>query len=264
MYNANYISIKTNYISFWEGEMEPKHLLIKDIPTLIWGTQSDKVFLYVHGQGGNKEEAQNFAAIVQEHDYQVLSIDLPKHGERKTDKKSFEPWEVTPELCYTMNYIKQNWKTVALFANSIGAWFSMLAFKDELLEKCLFLSPIVDMENLISEMMKWANVSEKQLQEEQFIHTDFGQTLSWRYWIYAKDNPITIWNTPTKILYGEKDNLVANTVIAQFAEKFNCDLTMLKGGEHWFHTPQQLDILYGWIQNSFQTSQERFRTDRFL
>ena len=68
--------------------MEPKHLLIKDIPTLIWGTQSDKVFLYVHGQGGNKEEAQNFAAIVQEHGYQVLSIDLPKHGERKTDKKS--------------------------------------------------------------------------------------------------------------------------------------------------------------------------------
>ena len=50
----------------------------------------------------------------------------------------------------------------------------------------------------------------------------------------------------------------------ELAEKFNCDLTMLKGGEHWFHTPQQLDILYGWIQNSFQTSQERFRTDRFL
>ena len=79
-----------------------------------------------------------------------------------------------------------------------------------------------------------------------------------------------LWNNNTRNINNWNinqlwdDNLVANTVIAQFAEKFNCDLTMLKGGEHWFHTPQQLDILYGWIQNSFQTSQERFRTDRFL
>lgn len=244
--------------------MEPQHLYIENIPALIWGNSTDKVFLYVHGQGGNKDEAKNFSIIANEHGYQVLSIDLPEHGERITEAKSLEPWNVIPELECIMSYIKQNWNTVALFANSIGAWFSMLAFTNEPLEKCLFLSPVVDMENLISTMMEWANISEKQLEKENVIPTDFGQTLSWRYWIYAKDNPIKKWNVPTKILYGEKDNLVANKVISLFAEKFKCDLTVLRGGEHWFHTSQQLDVLYGWTQDAFRLSQEKSRIDKCL
>ena len=41
------------------------------------------------------------------------------------------------------------------------------------------LSPVVDMDDLITNMMQWANVSEAQLKEVGEISTDFDETLSW-------------------------------------------------------------------------------------
>ena len=38
--------------------------------------------------------------------------------------------------------------------------------------------------------MTWANVSELQLEQENLIPTNLGQTLSWQYWLYAKEHPM--------------------------------------------------------------------------
>ena len=54
-------------------------------PALLIGEKSDKVFLFVHGLHGHKEEAREFAKVAVPIGYQVLGIDLPV--ERK-------PWEV--------------------------------------------------------------------------------------------------------------------------------------------------------------------------
>ena len=62
------------------------------------------------------------------------------------------------------------------------------------------------MERLIADMMIWANVTEDELKEKKEIQTTFGETLSWDYLCYARENPI-IWEIPTHILYGEKDIL---------------------------------------------------------
>ena len=35
--------------------MANEHLNIKNIPAIIWGDTSSKVYLYIHGQGGYKE-----------------------------------------------------------------------------------------------------------------------------------------------------------------------------------------------------------------
>lgn len=232
--------------------MKTQDLHIKEIPATIWGSHSNKVYLYVHGQGGNKDEAKDFAVIASEHGYQVLSIDLPEHGKRKKENISFEPWNVVPELSCVMDYCKQQWDEICLFANSIGAWFSMLALSDEKIKRCLFLSPVVDMADLITNMMVWANVSELQLEREKLIPTDFGQTLSWEYWLYVQEHPIKSWNVPTRILYGEKDSLIGKSTIETFCEKFQSELTVMKDGEHWFHTKPQIDVLTGWAQKSFQ------------
>lgn len=109
--------------------MKKNKMIIENIPAIIYGNQSDKVYLFVHGQGGNKEEAESFAEIVTEKGWQVLSIDLPEHGERKEERERFYPWIVVPELQKIWNYMQAHWKQVSLMANSIGAWFSMLAFQ---------------------------------------------------------------------------------------------------------------------------------------
>jgi alpha-beta hydrolase superfamily lysophospholipase len=123
----------------------------------------------------------DFANAATNRGWQVLSVDLPKHGERALEKRSFVPWEVIPDLHYIMDFAKCNWGKISLCANSIGAWFSLLGFSNEQIENCFFISPVLDMQRLITNMMSWANVSEKQLQQEKIIPTSFGNDLSWKY-----------------------------------------------------------------------------------
>ena len=150
--------------------------------------------------------------------------------------------------------LKAEYDKIILIANSIGAFFSMNADIDSLIEKAYFISPIVDMERLITDMLAWENVTEDELKEQGIIHTSFGEDLSWEYLCYVREHPICYvrehpikWNTPTAVLYGDKDNLTSYKTIADFAEKHTVKLTVMENGEHWFHTDEQMRFLDDWI-----------------
>lgn len=219
---------------------------IRGIPAVLYGEEADGVYLFIHGKCGCKEEAVDFAGTVCLWGWQVLAIDLPEHGSRKGETDAFDPWHVVPELQTVLAYAKEHWSRFRLRANSIGAWFSMLAFSEEAPERCLFVSPVVDMERLIRRMMQWAGVTETELEARERIGTDFGETLSWQYFQYAKAHQIGCWPCPTAVLYGGRDNLTPRQEITEFAERFHCDLTVMEDGEHWFHTPEQLAVLHRW------------------
>lgn len=36
--------------------MERNLILIDSIPTVVWGKESGKIYIYVHGKNGNKED----------------------------------------------------------------------------------------------------------------------------------------------------------------------------------------------------------------
>lgn len=230
--------------------MKQQKFDISGVPAILWGERADGVYLYVHGQGGSKEEAASFAERAAPRGWQVLSIDLPEHGERKNGTASLDPWHAVPELEQLLAYAGQRWGRLALFANSIGAWFSMQALQGAALENCLFVSPILDMDRLIRNMMGWTHVTEAQLRERQTVETDFGQTLSWEYFCWVKAHPIVKWDAPTHILYAGRDNLSERGVVEEFTRRFGCRLTIMENGEHWFHTPEQLAVLEQWIKDS--------------
>ncbi|PWJ52122.1 alpha/beta hydrolase [Faecalicatena contorta] len=225
---------------------------IGNIPAILFGEPSDNLYLFLHGQGGNKEEASAIAEIACPAGWQVLGIDLPGHGER-TDSDNFVPWTVVPELRWVFDNMKFKYKHIALRANSIGAWFGMLAFTDKPLVQALFVSPILDMELLIQNMMQWAGVTKERLQRDKIIPTDFGQTLSWKYLTWVQEHPITNWRHPTKILYAGQDNLTERHVVDTFISHFGGELTVMENGEHWFHTPEQLETVEKWMRNSLLT-----------
>ncbi|WP_368502203.1 hypothetical protein [uncultured Clostridium sp.] len=116
------------------------------------------------------------------------------------------------------------------------------------IKKGFFISPIVDMEKVILNMMTLANVSEQLLKEKQTINTSFGETLSWNYLNYVRNHPIK-WNIPTEILYGENDYLTSLETISDFAKNNNAGVTVMKNGEHWFHTKEEMDFLDQWIKS---------------
>ena len=123
----------------------------------------------------------------------------------------------------------------------------MLSLANNPIKKAMFISPIVDMEKLILDMMAWSNVSEEQLYKEKVIATSFGETLSWEYLSYVRNNPI-VWNIPTGILYAENDNMTSMDTIMKFANKIGANLTVMKNGEHWFHTEEQIIFLDNWFK----------------
>ena len=230
--------------------METKRIKINNIPSIIWGEKSSKVFIAVHGNMSNKEDKviEILANKVTNKGYQLISFDLPEHGERKIDTNYLcKVQNCVNDLKQIIEYAKVNYNEINIWACSIGAYFSLLAYKDEDLKQCLFLSPVVNMKIIIENMMLWSNTTEKELNEKQEIKTDFGQTLYWDYYLYVKENPITNWNKKTYILYGNKDNMQNESIIKDFSNEFNCDLTILKNGEHYFHTEEQLNFYNDWL-----------------
>jgi len=230
--------------------MKTEPFSIETIPAILYGDASDAVWLFIHGKCGRKEEAAAFAEIVCPAGAQVLSVDLPEHGQRQAMQGSFNPWTVVPELRSVLAYGKSRYRTVSLRANSIGAYFSMLAFAGEPLHRALLVSPIVDMKRLISDMMTWAGVGEAELQTRGEIPTDFGETLSWQYLSWVRAHPPEGLHCPTSILYAGHDNLTSRETITAFAETHHAALTVVPDGEHWFHTPEQLCALADWERSN--------------
>ena len=195
----------------------------------------NKAILYIHGKGGSAAEAEHYKTYFP--DFDVIGVDY----------NGYLPWEVREQVRAQYDEIFTKCGHISVIANSIGAYFTMLALHDRQVAKALFISPIPDMERLILDMMGWAGVTEQELSERGEIPTDFGETLSWEYLCFARENPIR-WDIPTEILYAGRDNLTSRQTAEKFAKAHNASLSVMENGEHWFHTEEQLAFLYDWIK----------------
>ena len=220
---------------------------IEGVPAIVWGAASNRVWLCVHGQGGRKEDAEGFAALAEEHGAQAVSLDLPEHGERVGQDALCVPWQAVPEIQSAAAWARSRWRWLGLRGESLGAWFGMLALGVQPPDRALFVSPVLDMAALISDMMSWAGVTADRLEREGEIPTDLGQTLSWKYFCYAKEHAVRRWECPTEILYAREDALIRRETVDRFAARFHAGLTVTEG-EHWFHTPEQIDTLTEWTR----------------
>jgi len=196
--------------------------------------------LYIHGKGGSAEEAEHYTLLFPSCD--VIGIAY----------KGYTPWNVGKEIHEAVTELKANYDRITLIANSIGVYFTMNAGIEKHITHAYFISPIVNMEKLITDMMGWAGVTEPELQEHGIIHTEFGEDLSWEYLCYVREHPVS-WNVPTDILYGNEDNLTSIDTITAYAQAHHASLTVMDGGEHWFHTAEQMQFLDNWIINKYDS-----------
>ena len=182
--------------------------------------------IYIHGKDGNSNETDHYKKFLND-EYRIIGFDY----------KSQLPFAD----------IASKYNEIVLIGNSIGAYFSLISLSENFIKKAMFISPIVDMENLILNMMKRAGGSEEELKLKKVISTPFGELLSWEYLSYVRNNPIT-WNVPSSILYGKNDVITPFKIISDFANKINADLTVMENGEHWFHTREQMIFLDNWFK----------------
>lgn len=192
------------------------------------------IVVYIHGKGGSVEEAAHYQSLFP--NCEVIGLDY--HAQT--------PWVAKEEFPPLFAQYRKRCDNMTLIANSIGAFFALSSLDDTLIDEALLISPVVDMERLIRDMMQWAGVTEPELKEKGEIPTQFGETLSWDYLCYVRSHPIR-WKVPTRILYGEHDDLTSLETVSAFAQRTGAEMTVMPGGEHWFHTEEQMEYLDHWI-----------------
>ncbi len=195
----------------------------------------NKALLYIHGKGGNSQEVEQ---------YKPYCINYDCYG---LDFNYSVPEEAREIILTSFKKLRERYEKVSVLANSIGAYFSMLSLQNSPVEKAFFISPILDIEKLLLDMMNWAGVTEKELFEKGEIYTDFEEKLSYEYLRYVRDNPIK-WDIKTEILYADKDHYTSQQTVNDFVKNHDAELTVMKDGEHWFHTPEQMEFLYNWLK----------------
>lgn len=222
---------------------------INGIPSILWGKPSDKIIIVAHGSHSSKIDDCIWVlaeeAIAK--GYQVLSFDLPQHGERVYETDFIMPDECVRELQAIYSFVANQNKKISIFGCSMGAYFELLAFADMKIECAWFLSPVTDMLRITHNLMEYCHITEKEFQEKVMVENDI-EPLYFPYYRYVQSHPINSWRHKTFILRGEKDTLCEYDYVKNFANKFGCELTEQKDGEHWFHTESELEFFRKWLR----------------
>ena len=193
--------------------------------------------VYVHGKGGSADEAEHYRPLFD--GCEVVGFDY----------RAQTPWDAREEYPRYFERQRATCDSLTLIANSIGAFFSMTSLSEKHVDRALFISPVVDMDGLIADMMERANVTEDELHARKEIPVGFGETLSWDWLCDVRRHPVR-WTVPTRILYGDRDFLTSPETMSTFAVRIGAQLTVMPRGEHWFHTPEQMAFLDNWIGES--------------
>ena len=91
--------------------MTEQRLNIGRIPALLWGEPSEQGIVAVHGSQSHKGDRviEILAQKAAERGYQVLSFDLPEHGDRKNLPELCKPELCIPDLQAALAYAQTKW-----------------------------------------------------------------------------------------------------------------------------------------------------------
>lgn len=229
--------------------MNVNKIRIGSIPAMLWGAPGERIILAAHGKCSSKIDdcIWILAEEATAKGYQVLSFDLPQHGERVCEPEPLMPEACVREMRMMYHYAAERAKAVSLFGCSLGAYLELLTFAEAEVAQAWFLSPVTDMAHIIQGLMARCGVTEDELRKKGEIHNGI-EPLYYPYYAYVKAHPIRSWAHPTCILRGENDEMCAYADVKGFAERFGCELTIQKGAAHWFHTDVELTAFRGWIR----------------
>ena len=229
--------------------MISKRIEIDGIPVCVWGMKSERVIVAVHGNMSNKTDVPiaRLAEYAVRVGWQVLSFDLPQHGERKGQGEPCTMPLCTEETERILHYAAENWKKVGVFGVSMGAYFMLAAITNKPVSFAWMLSPTIAMQKLVDGMMKRDGISPEELKEKGMIQTPAGQIYWWEDYKFMMLHEAKV-SCPAAILCGAKDEMTSLEDMQAFADENSCELTVSPSSAHWFHTHTDLAALDTWLK----------------
>ena len=230
-----------------------KKVNITGIPSIIWGDPSNQLIIVIHGSHSQKKYGfiRLSAKILCPKGYQLISFDLPEHGDRIKKLPIHTIEQAISDLNKIMAYAISNYTSVSILACSLGVYYSLLAYQDEVIDRCAFLSPVVDLIELTNDLLDNDKKSVQDVFDNQEIMLSNGVLVKSIDYHYILEHPITKWSHKTFILYGQKDSLIPYTSIQRFKQKFNCDCFISQESEHYFHTNEDMNQIEVWLNQIF-------------
>lgn len=231
--------------------MKKERFEIGAIPAILYGEPAERGYLFLHGRMGCKEDAEPFARTVCPRGMEVLSVDLPGHGERQGRGEELLPWIAVEEIQRALEWAKRRWGSVSLRADDIGVYFALVAMDAP--ERALLASPILEMGEQIRNMLYWAGATEELLRQKGRILTPLGHSMTWEYLCWVREHPIRRWNCPIRIFWGPEDVVTSRRTLDSYIHYCGAWLTMAEGAAHWPHTPWELSALREWEERESRT-----------
>lgn len=229
--------------------MEKEKKMIHGIPSMIWGRKSNKVVIITHGSQSHKEDRfiQCCADILCDKGYQIISFDLPEHGERRNQLPIHTVKQAIEDMQVIMNYAKEHYNSIITIGCSLGAYYTLLAYQDESITQCLLLSPVVDLIELTHEMLENDNRTIRDVFYNKQVTLSNGIIVREEDYTYLSNHSIKTLKCPLSILYGMKDNLIKFESIQKFVSQYNCKLVLSDESAHYFHTKEDMNMIEIWL-----------------
>lgn len=227
-----------------------KRVEIDTIPACVWGMASSRVIVAVHGNMASKTDmaTAHLAEFAVQAGWQVLSFDLPEHGDRKGRELPCTMPQCVEDTRKIWAYAHEHWQTVGLFGVSMGAYIALAATANEPPAFAWLLSPTVAMGRMIEGMMRRDGITPEALKKAGRIQTAVGQVYWWADYTFVALHPAKT-TCKTAILYGAKDDLTGLSDIQAFVKENDCELTVSGVSAHWFHTNDDLAVFDAWLKN---------------
>ena len=229
---------------------QPEEFVLDGIPALRWGEPGGRAVVGVHGQFSNKLDpvmAQCGEVIASRGD-QLITFDLPTHGDRRDDKV-FNAMVTSPEVRAFAQLARSQSTEVGLLASSIGAYFSLCDTPTGTFERAWLVSPLIDLEYYIRDVMAEYSVTDEQLEAETVIDTPRA-VLEWPYLRFVEEHPARL-DIPSWTIRGDQDEVVPLDALSRFVSAPGVELVQIEGGQHFLGQPPHLETVVAWFKERY-------------
>ena len=229
---------------------KPEELLLDGVPALRWGKPGGRAVVGVHGQFSNKHDPvmARCGDVIASWGDQLITFDLPAHGDRQEDK-AFTPMDASPEVRAFARLARSQSTEVSLLANSIGAYFSLCDTPPGTFERAWMVSPLLDLEYYIRDIMAEYSVTDEQLEAQTVIDTPRG-VLERSYLRFVEEHPARL-NAPSWMIRGDQDEMVPLSALSRFVGAPGVELVQVEGGQHFLGQPPHLDTVVAWFEERY-------------
>lgn len=228
----------------------PVEFTLDGIPALRWGRPGGRAVVGVHGQFSNKLDPvmARCGEVIASRGGQLIVFDLPAHGDRQDDK-AFNAMVASPEIRAFARLARSQSTEVGLLASSVGAYFALCDTPVGTFERAWLVSPLIDLEYYIRDVMTEYSVTDEQLEAETVIDTPRAM-LEWPYLRFVEDHPARL-DIPSWTIRGDRDEVVPLDALSQFVGAPGAELVQVEGGQHFLGRPPHLDTVVAWFEERY-------------